>query len=193
VGTSCPRTSDSSSCTGCASDPSRNPRSSAGPPLARPGWPSPAERLPTPPLRNAERLVGCFQLVHSAPPRGPPVDQPNQPPMTQPLGSTPVPGASPLLRAGPPARPATVLNPSQLLLLGGSLSPPVRVAVSGAHLPTFCANAADQAHVASLPGTAWPVSGHPPDPSPRHRRPLGLLPPGLRTDTSAAVVFLVPT
>jgi hypothetical protein len=70
-------------------------------------------------LRNVERLARCLQLVHSAPPGAPPVDQMNQPQMTQPLGSTPVTGASWLLRAGPPARPATVLNPSQFRLLGG--------------------------------------------------------------------------
>ena len=36
-----------------------------------------------------------------------------QPQMTRPLRSTPITGASPLLRAGPPARPASVLTPSR--------------------------------------------------------------------------------
>jgi len=37
--------------------------------------------------------------------------------MARPLHSTPITEASPLLRAGPPARSATVLNNSQFLLL----------------------------------------------------------------------------
>ena len=41
--------------------------------------------------------------------------------MTRPLRSTPITGASPLLRAGPPAGPATVLTPA--LRTGYSLSP----------------------------------------------------------------------
>src|SRR6266487_4185851 len=43
--------------------------------------------------------------------------------MTRPLGSTPITGASQLLRTGPPARPATVLTPLRLEPLGTSLSP----------------------------------------------------------------------
>jgi hypothetical protein len=42
--------------------------------------------------------------------------------MTRPLRSTPITRASPLLRAGPPAGPATVLTPA--LRTGYSLSPP---------------------------------------------------------------------
>jgi hypothetical protein len=37
----------------------------------------------------------------------------NKPRRTRPLRSTPITGASPLLQAGPPARPATVLRPSR--------------------------------------------------------------------------------
>jgi hypothetical protein len=33
----------------------------------------------------------------------------------------------------------------------------------GAGLPTFRVKAADQARVASMPGTVWPIGGHPPD------------------------------
>ena len=32
----------------------------------------------------------------------------------------------------------------------------------GVRLPTFRVKAADQARAASMPGTAWPVNGHPP-------------------------------
>jgi hypothetical protein len=35
-------------------------------------------------------------------------------------------------------------------------------AVSGRHFPRFHAEAADQARAASMPDTAWPISGHPP-------------------------------
>jgi len=38
--------------------------------------------------------------------------------MSRPLRSTPITGASPLLRAGPPASATTVLNASQFLLPG---------------------------------------------------------------------------
>src|SRR4029453_8070696 len=76
-----------------------------------------------------------------------PVDQTNQPQMTRPLRSTPITGASPLLRAGPPARHGE----------------------PAARLPMFHARAADQAHAASVPGTTWPVIGLPPGPAPAAR------------------------
>jgi hypothetical protein len=67
--------------------------------------------------------------------------------MTRPLRSTPITGASPLLRAGPPARHGE----------------------PAARLPMFHARAADQAHAASVPGTTWPVIGLPPGPAPAAR------------------------
>ena len=70
-------------------------------------------------------------------------------------------GTSQLLRAGPPARPASVLRPSRSRRLGTSLWPPPGGGI-GTRLLTFRAEAADQAHVASMPGTTWPVNGHPP-------------------------------
>ena len=87
--------------------------------------------------------------------------------MTRPLRSTPITGASSLLRAGPPARRATVLTP------GDSPATPSRSANSVrpqsnspssvvTRLPTFPARAADQAHAASMPDTTWPEPGHPP-------------------------------
>jgi hypothetical protein len=72
---------------------------------------------------------------------------------------------SQLLQASPPARPATVLNPSQGFHLGVSLSPPQKSSSFGTRFLTFHARAADQAHAASMPDTTWPVSGHPPDSS----------------------------
>jgi hypothetical protein len=90
-------------------------------------------------------------------------DQP-PPQMTRPLHSTPVPGVSSLLRAGPPAHPAPVLSPSRCRPLGTlPLAPATRAdGHIGARLPTFHAEAADQARVAFMPDTTWPVSGHPP-------------------------------
>ena len=57
----------------------------------------------------------------------------------------------------------------------------------GTRLPTFRARAADRTHVAYMPDTAWPVSGHPPGSS-----RADLLHPGfdatlLSNDTSAAI------
>ena len=80
--------------------------------------------------------------------------------MTRPLGSTPTAPsrASQLLRAGPPARPATVLTAFRFQPFGNSLSPSANYANGsvGACLPTFRAKAADRAHVAYMPDTAWP-------------------------------------
>jgi hypothetical protein len=100
--------------------------------------------------------------------------------MIRPLRSAPVTGASPLLRAGPPACPVTVLNLSQFLLLETLPLAASRTAAGGGTgtcLPTFHAKAADQARVASMPDTAWPVSG---------------LPPGLSRGSDVAPVSMSP-
>jgi predicted MFS family arabinose efflux permease len=67
---------------------------------------------------------------------------------------------------------------------GRSLSPPLPSQGSriGARLLTFHARAADQAHVASMPGTTWPVSGHPPGSS-RGYPPAPVLMPALPVTT----------
>ena len=82
---------------------------------------------------------------------------------TRPLRSAPITGASSLLRAGPPAGPASVLNPLQWLLLG-ALPLPHRHAMAsiGTCLLLFHAEAADRTHVAYMPDTPWPINGHPP-------------------------------
>jgi hypothetical protein len=86
--------------------------------------------------------------------------------MTRPLRSTPITGASPLLRAGPPAR----------------------CQHAAARLPMFHARAADQAHAASVPDTTWPVIGHPPGPAPAARSMATVsMPLRERNDTSTAV------
>src|ERR1035437_8234635 len=87
--------------------------------------------------------------------------------MGRPLRSTPVTGASSLLRTGPPARPASVLNTSQFLLLGALplTTPNPAGGGIGTCLPTFHAAAADQDRVAFMPDTVRPVNGHPPDSS----------------------------
>src|SRR5674476_407467 len=93
--------------------------------------------------------------------------------MVRPLRSTPITGASSLLRTGPPARPASVLNTSQFLLPGAlPLTTPNHASGGiGACLPTFHAAAADQARVAFMPDTVRPVNGHPPDSSRAKRTP----------------------
>jgi hypothetical protein len=46
--------------------------------------------------------------------------------------------------------------------MSGVLIPFLMPVYPGA-FPTFHAKAADQARVASMPGTTWPVNGYPPD------------------------------
>ena len=75
---------------------------------------------------------------------------------TRPLRSTPITGTSPLLRAGPPAHPATVLNPSRRRPVGGLPLAPHQQDSVGVRLPTFRTSAADRAHVACMPDTTWP-------------------------------------
>ena len=74
-------------------------------------------------LRDRKRLLCRLRLIHWAPPDQWPVGHLNQPRTSRPLGSTPITGASSLLRDGPPAGAATVLNPSRFLPLGGLPSP----------------------------------------------------------------------
>src|SRR3954467_8548537 len=102
--------------------------------------------------------------------------------MTRPLRSAPITEASPLLRAGPPARTATRAEPP-LIATGHR-----RVASGdgfGARLLPFRSSAAGRVHVASMPDTAWPISGHPPgssrEPTARPRLYKSLKGQGLAT------------
>ncbi len=81
--------------------------------------------------------------------------------MSRPLRSTPITGASPLLRVGPPAGQATVLNASRICRLTRSLSPTLAGCVK-ACLPKFRVKAAAGTRDAYTPDAAWPVSppGH---------------------------------
>ena len=131
----CPTTSDSRSCTDCSSDRSRTPRcdcpSTPGAPLfaltfsqasqtshfeisnGLPGdFSSPIELLP-----DTARLIE--RTSHGRP---------------GPFAPPPITGASPLLRAGPPARPASVLSPSRCLPLGAL--PLARPAAGGQYRDT---------------------------------------------------------
>src|SRR6266545_551854 len=124
------------------------------------------------------------------------VDRTGEPRTARPLRSTSVTEASALLRAGPPARRRDgTRSLTGSARLRHSLSPPLppgsRVA---ARLPTFRARAAEQAHVACVPDTAWP----------RNRAPARLIPglhwkPRFRchlvqvTAPQTAIVFLSPT
>ena len=71
-------------------------------------------------------------------------------------------GASQLLRVSPPARPASVLRPARCRPSGNFPLATSSGGSIGTRLLTFRAGAADQAHVASMPGTTWPVNGYPP-------------------------------
>src|SRR5215210_652116 len=82
--------------------------------------------------------------------------------MVWPLRSTPTTGASSLLRASPPTLPASVLGTSQFLLLADLPLTTRTGRRIGAGLPTFHTAAADQARVAFMPDTTWPIDGHPP-------------------------------
>jgi hypothetical protein len=105
--------------------------------------------------------------------------------MTRSLRSTPITGASSLLRTGPPTGPATVLTPTPGV--GYSLSPARKTrtdSVESGLLP-FHAKAADRARVASMPDTTWPISGHPPGSS-RDTKDTPVLMSSSPFDTSAA-------
>ena len=85
--------------------------------------------------------IDFSSLIQLLPTTRPGLTGQTQPQTTRPLRSTPITGASSLLRAGPPAH----------------RSRPAR-------LPTFPARAADQAHAASMPDTTWPETGIPAGP-----------------------------
>ena len=88
--------------------------------------------------------------------------------MSRPLRFTAITAASPLLRAGPPAGHATVLNvsrfppPDALPLTKPSRLTAARPGSVEACLPKFRAEAADRARAAFMPDAAWPIDGHPP-------------------------------
>jgi hypothetical protein len=121
-----------------------------------------------------------------------------KPRMSQPLRSTPITGASSLLRAGPPARPHRYSTPHSFCCLTHSLShpPPCRNERSiGPRLPTFRVVAADQTRAAFTPGTAWPINGHPPDSSRGFAHTPILVPsPVFRRfiNGSLSLAFLIP-
>src|SRR3954447_8130483 len=104
--------------------------------------------------------------------------------MTRPLRSAPITGASPLLRAGPPAHTATEVE------LPLADTGHTRVASGdrvGARLLPFRSGAAGQVHVASMPDTAWPIDGHPPGSSRNKQQCPGFDVVCLCFDTSAAI------
>jgi hypothetical protein len=135
-------------------------------------------RLPHSLLRNPKRLV-LLPPWHalpgsSQPPQGL-ADRSNIPGEPAPWlhPRTQSAGAPRLLRAGPPARAASVLTTSGVLPSAGlPLASPchtslARVCRISARVLPFHAEAADQAHAAFTPDTTRPVSGHPPGSSRR--------------------------
>src|SRR3954468_16870826 len=104
--------------------------------------------------------------------------------MTRPLRSAPITEASPLLRAGPPARTATG---AELRLAFAGHARGTGGGCFGARLLPFRSGAAGRVHVASMPDTAWPVGGHPPGSSRESRQCPGFDVEELCFDTSAAI------
>src|SRR5215470_14564356 len=107
----------------------------------------PLERRYDQALRDVKGLSCRRRLLHQRLLPDLPVDRTNKPQVSPPLRSAPITGASPLLRAGPPARPATVLSGFRSLPSPRSLPPPATPAGNcvRAHLPAFRAKAADRA------------------------------------------------
>jgi len=103
AGNTTPTTSGSTACTDCPTGSARTWRSFHRPPRQHPGWPSPADKLPTPcaSQRNTVLLMSC----HSSP-QCRLVTFVNR--ITLPLRSTLVTRASTLLRAAPPLVAASV-------------------------------------------------------------------------------------
>src|SRR5664279_2387576 len=97
--------------------------------------------------------------------------------MSRPLRSTPITGASSLLRAGPPARPHRYSTPHSFCCSTRSLSHQRPSQATGSHigtrLPTFPVVAADQARAVFTPDTTWPVNVFPPDFIPKIYTDLG--------------------
>src|SRR5207249_1819276 len=81
--------------------------------------------------------------------------------MSRPLRSTPITGASPLLRVGPPASLATGTQhlrfPPSMRSLSHQPRPQRSQRTFAARLPTFHADAADRAHATPTPDTTWPT------------------------------------
>ena len=121
---SCRNSSGSTACRGCPSPP---PPETADATASTPGAPPLAWTFIhaswTAHFEISNGLSGDFNsFTRLLPnPNGFRLIERIQPQMTRPLRSTPITGASPLLRAGPPAEPATVLTPMQRT--GFSLSP----------------------------------------------------------------------
>jgi len=96
-------------------------------------------------------------------------DHPTRPTVTR-KSSLRYAGGSQLLRASPPAHPATVLSPSRILPLGIL---PLTCTHHHSGYGTSCRDAPshvpheslDRAHAAYMPDTTWAVSGYPPDSS----------------------------
>jgi len=198
----CRTHSDSRSCTGCPADRTRSPRSCSHPHPRRPGWPSPADRRPTPPTSRSQTAFLTASAGPCSSSRAPRLTRRTQPRTTRPLRFTPTaPGRSFPATTG---RSASASRDGTQSLTGSarlghslSPSPPGRqYRDAPSHVPR---ESPDQAHVAYMPDTAWPISGHPPDSSRAKSKHPVLMSP-LRYDTSSAIpspglrtVFLVLT
>jgi hypothetical protein len=113
--------------------------------------------------------------------------------MVRPLRSLSITESSSLLWAGPNANPAPVLNPSRFPPLETLPLATTFGSSVGASLPTFHVKAADRARVAYMPGTAWPVTGYPPDSSWNLVHAPVLMPSKTNFDTSIAIRLRSPS
>ena len=130
-------------------------------------------RLPDRPLRNLKRLAWCFQLAHTTPPGGFPVDRTNT------AADNPAPSLQPHYRTF-----TTTTN--------RSASAPLPVV----RLLLFPVNAADRTRVVYMPDTAWPISGLPPDSSRNlFHAPVLMSPYRFRhvSNDSLTLAFPIPT
>ena len=150
-------------------------------------------RFPDEPLRNLKWLSLRLQLAHSIPPRIPWLPErthhgrpgPFAPPPLQRALSYYAPVRMPTPRRYSTPRGFSPLDALPLAALPTSGS--IR-----ASLPTFHVKAANRARVAYMPGTAWPVTGFPPDSSWNLVLAPVLMPSKTSFDTSTAIRLRSP-
>src|SRR6266702_3876064 len=117
--------------------------------------------------------------------------------MSRPLRSTPITGASPLLRAGPPAdagrySTSPVSAVDALPLTHPARHQALRAGGIGTGLPTFRAGAADQARAAYMPDTTWPILGHPAHPGDSVLPPVSMPTKTFRHVNSGSLALAFP-
>src|SRR5215218_1716847 len=122
AGSSFPTTADSRACTGSLVGPLRTAGSTARPPRPRPGWPSPSDTPPRPPIWRSE--TACPAASARSPGSSQPCWLTAKPARaTRPLRSTRVTGLPRYYEAVRPPAPHRYAAPRSFRCLGVSLSP----------------------------------------------------------------------